>query len=115
MKILHVTDLHGDNLKYDKTFQLAQHYGVDVVVNSGDLLPKNQKDLYSSQKFYIEHVLPLQLIKYENSGIEYIAIPGNDDVKALDNRLNILFNKYLRCNIIRNCLISVGSGFFVLN
>ena len=40
MKILYVTDLHGDKEKYKKTLEIAIEKGISVIVNGGDMLPK---------------------------------------------------------------------------
>ena len=40
MKILYVTDLHGDKEKYRKTLDLAIEKEISVIVNGGDMLPK---------------------------------------------------------------------------
>ena len=39
MKILFVTDLHGDTAKYDRLFKAAEDFQADVVVNGSDMLP----------------------------------------------------------------------------
>ncbi len=50
MKILFITDLHGDTGKYDRLFKAARDYQADVVVNGGDMLPKSG-DLFKQDKF----------------------------------------------------------------
>ena len=40
MKILYVTDLHGDKNKYRKTLDIAIEKNIGVIVNGGDMLPK---------------------------------------------------------------------------
>ena len=41
MKILYVTDLHGDKEKYKKTLEIAIDKGISMIVNGGDMLPKH--------------------------------------------------------------------------
>ena len=40
MKILYVTDLHGDKNKYRKSLEIAMKQEIRVIVNGGDMLPK---------------------------------------------------------------------------
>nr|WP_288886996.1 hypothetical protein [uncultured Blautia sp.] len=40
MKILYVTDLHGDKNKYGKSLDIAVEKNIGVIVNGGDMLPK---------------------------------------------------------------------------
>ena len=41
MKILYVTDLHGDKKKYRKILDVAIEKEIKVIVNGGDMLPNN--------------------------------------------------------------------------
>jgi predicted phosphodiesterase len=41
MKLLFVTDLHGSKWKYDRLFEAAKEFQANVVINGGDMLPKN--------------------------------------------------------------------------
>ena len=52
MKILFATDLHGDEFKYHKLFELAKENNVDAVVNGGDMLSM-EGDLHRTQKEFI--------------------------------------------------------------
>lgn len=47
MKILYVTDLHGDKKKYRKILDVAIEKEIKVIVNGGDMLPK-QCDRHSA-------------------------------------------------------------------
>lgn len=38
MKILYVTDLHGDKNKYRKSLEIAMKQEIRVIVNGGDML-----------------------------------------------------------------------------
>lgn len=51
MKILYVTDLHGDKKKYRKILDVAIEKEIKVIVNGGDMLPK-QCDRHSEQSFF---------------------------------------------------------------
>lgn len=48
MKILYVTDLHGDKKKYSKILEVAIEKEIKVIVNGGDMLPK-KCDRHSEQ------------------------------------------------------------------
>ena len=56
MKILYVTDLHGDKKKYRKILDVAIEKEIKVIVNGGDMLPK-QCDRHSEQSFFINGFL----------------------------------------------------------
>lgn len=49
MKILYVTDLHGDKKKYSKILEVAIEKEIKVIVNGGDMLPKNVTATVSSR------------------------------------------------------------------
>ena len=83
MKILYVTDLHGDKKKYRKILDVAIEKEIKVIVNGGDMLPK-QCDRHSEQSFFINGFLD-----------EYF-----EELKKQDCR-SILFIRKLR---IRKCL-----------
>ena len=55
MRIIFTTDLHGCAWKYDKLCRVAQDFEADVVINSGDMLPKNI-DLFQQDKFITRHL-----------------------------------------------------------
>jgi Icc-related predicted phosphoesterase len=82
LKILFVTDLHGSTWKYDKLYRVAQWFKADVVVNSGDMLPKNS-DLFQQDKFII-HYLNKHFQQFEEAKIHYLCYLGNDDLKIFD-------------------------------
>ena len=56
MKILYVTDLHGDKEKYKKTLEIAIEKQIDVIVNGGDMLPK-QCNRHLEQPVFIKQFL----------------------------------------------------------
>lgn len=53
MKILYVTDLHGDKKKYMKSLEIAVEKEIKVIVNGGDMLPK-QCDRHKEQPIFIK-------------------------------------------------------------
>ncbi len=83
MKILFVTDLHGCTWKYDRLFNAACTYQADVVVNSGDMLPKDG-ELFQQDQF-ITQDLSSHFNQFEEAGIEYLCYLGNDDLRIFDD------------------------------
>lgn len=83
MKILFVTDLHGDEKKYDMLFEAARAHRVDVVINGGDMLPKTYGEL-DRQGEFIEKVLNKHFYLFDSNDIHYFCCLGNDDIKVVD-------------------------------
>jgi len=99
MKILFVTDLHGRKWKYDRLYKVAVDFGADVVINGGDMLPKDG-DLFDEQREFVTNYLDCHFAKFDAAGIYYLCYLGNDDVKILDN----LFDKMCRKHFFIVCL-----------
>ena len=84
MKILYVTDLHGDKAKYEETLRIAQASKVDVIINGGDMLPKlGKRDI--EQPCFIKEYLNDYFGRIEKLGIPYLCILANDDLLWLDS------------------------------
>ena len=83
MKILYVTDLHGDKLKYRKTLGIAIEKGIDIIINGGDMLPK-QCNRHLEQPAFIEGFLKEYFKELQKNNIVYLAMLGNDDLSAVD-------------------------------
>ena len=83
MKILYVTDLHGDKKKYRKILDVAIEKEIKVIVNGGDMLPK-QCDRHSEQSFFINGFLDEYFEELKKQDITYLAMLGNDDLLAAD-------------------------------
>lgn len=49
MKILYVTDLHGDKNKYRKSLEIAMKQEIRVIVNGGDMLQNWEKDIQNNR------------------------------------------------------------------
>jgi Icc-related predicted phosphoesterase len=80
MKILYATDLHGSEWKYDRIFQLLREHEIDIVINGGDMYPK-EKDLFSQNRFIIDY-LDSYFAKFNEQGIYYLCFPGNEDLQT---------------------------------
>ncbi len=92
MKILFVTDLHGSQWKYDRLFDVATGLGVQIVVNAGDMLPKEGALL--QQDDFITSFLDLFFEKFNNAGIYYLCYLGNDDLMIFDQLFEKVCEKY---------------------
>lgn len=93
MKILYVTDLHGNVEKYRQALQIARSKKVDAVVNGGDMLCL-EDDLHQSQREFIEGFLDGYLAEYEKADIYHLAYLGNDDLKIHDVCFDKVCAKY---------------------
>ena len=83
MKILYVTDLHGDKEKYRKTLDLAIEKEISVIVNGGDMLPK-LGERHLEQPEFINGFLRDYFRELQDNNITYLTMLGNDDLLAVD-------------------------------
>lgn len=86
MRIIFVTDIHGDKQKYDKLLDAARVNSVDMVINAGDMLPK-EENLFRQDKF-ITGFLTAHFKAFEEAGIYYLCYLGNDDLRIFDSLLD---------------------------
>ena len=93
MKIIYVTDIHGDQAKYLWVFEAAKEKGAQAVVNGGDMLPK-EGDLHIIQKEFIEGFLDKYFAEYEKAGIYHLGYLGNDDLRIFDGHFDMVCSKY---------------------
>ncbi len=93
MKILYVTDIHGNEAKYRRVFAVAKGKGVKAVVNGGDMLTL-EDDLHRTQKEFIESFLDSYFAEYEKAGIYHLGYLGNDDLKIHDACFDRACSKY---------------------
>jgi Icc-related predicted phosphoesterase len=92
MKILYVTDIHGVEWKYETIFNEVLAYGVDMVINGGDLLPTRPS--FFIQDNFITDYLDRYFTNFEEEGIFYLFQPANDDLQIHDSLLELISNKY---------------------
>ena len=115
MKILYVTDLHGDAGKYRLILEAAHTNGAAAVINGGDMLPLDG-DLHGSQREFIEGFLSGHLSDCAAAGIAWLGLPGNDDLKIHD----AVFDKFCRkhkniLNLAQRRVIFGGFEFIGMN
>lgn len=93
MKILYVTDLHGDKNKYWKSLEVAVEKDIKVIINGGDMLPK-QCDRHIEQPIFIKDFLKEYFTELKKHNIIYLAMLGNDDLVVLDDLFNNICNEF---------------------
>jgi Icc-related predicted phosphoesterase len=108
MKILHITDLHGNEEKYNKCLQIAIKENVDIIVNSGDMLPNIKR-----QQIFIESFLYNYFKKIEENKIHYVCYLGNDDIQALDGYFNLICSKFKFVHNIPNNIVLINEYEFL--
>ena len=92
MKLLYVTDLHGSQWKYDQILLTAKRLQVDGVVNGGDMLPKSS-NLFAQGQFITDY-LDRYFAQFDELGIYYLCILGNDDLRIFDQLFEDTCAKY---------------------
>jgi Icc-related predicted phosphoesterase len=115
MKLLYTTDLHGCEWKYERIVAIAQTEKADILINGGDMLPK-EGDLHSVQLNFIANYLPGHLEHLSNAGIRYLCCLSNDDLAAHDGIFSGLCAAYpLVHNIAQQKQVIGGYEFIGFN
>ncbi len=92
MNIIFVTDLHGCLWKYEKLYHVAQKFGADVVIHSGDMLPKHT-DLFQQDQFITRH-LNTHFQQFDDAKIFCLCYLGNDDLMIFDTMFEEMCRQY---------------------
>ncbi len=111
MRILFVTDLHGCKSKYDKVFRKATGLHADVVVNGGDMLPKDG-NLFRQDAF-IRGYLSRHFARFEAAGIPYLCCLGNDDLRIWDGLFQEICGRYRGVDDLAQRKVTIGDTAFV--
>ncbi|TXT64454.1 MAG: hypothetical protein BAJALOKI3v1_210041 [Promethearchaeota archaeon] len=111
MKILYVTDIHGVEWKYETIFNEALKYGVDMVINGGDLLPTRPS--FFIQETFITEYLDKYFTKFEEEGIFYLFQPANDDLQIHDSLLERISGKYDYIDYTAQKLVKINEYEFI--
>ncbi len=111
MRILYVTDLHGNEEKYERVFAAARGWGVDAVVNGGDMYPKNIP--LEEQHRFITGFLDAHFARYERAGIPLLCMPGNDDLAAFDELFDATCRKREGVRNIAQRTVELGGHEFI--
>ena len=112
MKILYVTDLHGDKNKYSKTLDIAIRKNIGVIVNGGDMLPK-LGERHLEQPLFINGFLRNHFSELEKHGITYLAMLGNDDLLSVDGLFDTICVEFGNIHNIAGKKIRVGEYEFI--
>jgi hypothetical protein len=71
MRVLFTTDLHGSRWKYDRLFEVAEEFQANVVINGGDMLPKNNEPFRQGE--FITDYLDNHFARFNSAGIYYLC------------------------------------------
>lgn len=112
MKLLYVTDLHGDKEKYRKVLELAVNSDIKLIVNGGDILPK-QCDRHKEQPLFINEFLRDYFYELKKHGISYLAMLGNDDLLSLDDLFADVCNEFDNVYNIAGSKVVIGDYEFI--
>ena len=107
MKILYVTDLHGDKNKYRKSLDIAIEKNISVIVNGGDMLPK-LGERHLEQPSFINGFLRDYFSELEKHGITYLAMLGNDDLLSVDGLFDAVCGEFGNIHNIAGKKVRVG-------
>lgn len=112
MKILYVTDLHGDKNKYRKSLDIAVEKNINVIVNGGDMLPK-LGERHLEQPIFINEFLRDYFSELERHGITYLAMLGNDDLLSVDGLFDTVCGEFENVHNIADQKVRVGEYEFI--
>jgi len=93
MKIIYVTDIHGEVWKYERILEVAKELKVEAVINGGDMLNKETDNMFNQGSF-IKDFLDEYFSAFDSNEIFYLSYLGNDDLKIFDEAFNELCNKH---------------------
>jgi Icc-related predicted phosphoesterase len=108
---LFVTDLHGSRWKYERTLALAKETGAELVVNGGDISPHGRRH-DEQERFYREFLGP-HFAAYQEAGIRYLTITGNDDMAAFDGVLDEVCAGYPLVDHVSQRMVAFGGFTFL--
>lgn len=111
MRLLFVTDLHGCTWKYDRLYQTAQRHGVGIVLNGGDLLPKEGNSF--QQDRFITGYLQRHFQQFDQAKIHYLCYLGNDDLKIFDPLFEATCQQYQHIHHIAQRMITLNDLAFI--
>ena len=111
VRILFTTDLHGSKWKFDRLLPTAKRYNADVVINGGDMLPKDG-DPFDQGKFILEH-LDKHFAQFNEAGIYYLCYLGNDDLQVFDDLLDSVCAPYAFVKPFAQRKVDIDSYAFI--
>ena len=99
LKLLFSSDLHGNEIQYNKFFKFAEQISADILVFGGDLSPKDKyENFIENQREFFEYKLHDKINKFKAKSpkARIYLIMGNDDCSV---NLDVLDNSDLYLNI----------------
>jgi Icc-related predicted phosphoesterase len=111
MRLLFTTDLHGSKWKFERLLPTAKRYGVDAVINGGDMLPKDGDPFKQGQ--FIAHDLDAHFAAFNDAGIYYLCYLGNDDLKIFDDLLDNVCRPYRFVKPFAQRKLEIGGYEFI--
>lgn len=112
MTILYVTDLHGDKNKYEKIFNIAVSKDIKVIINGGDMLPK-QSNRHIDQPIFINDYLKDYFKRLREYDIKYLAMLGNDDLLSVDKLFDEVCNEFSNVYNIAQNKVKINNYEFI--
>ena len=112
MKLLYVTDLHGDKNKYEKVLEFAVGSDIKLIVNGGDMLPK-QCDRHKEQPIFINEYLRDYFQRLQKQSITYLAMLGNDDLLAVDELFSAVCGEFDNIHDIAGRKVTINGYEFI--
>jgi Icc-related predicted phosphoesterase len=84
--------LHGSKWKYERLIEVAKDFRANVVINGGDMLPKECEPFIQGD--FIKNYLDDHFARFNSAWIYYLCYPGNDDLRIFDELFEETCNKY---------------------
>ncbi len=111
MRALFVTDLHGCKQKYERLFEVAKDFQANIVINGGDMLPKDIDPFRQGE--FIANYLDDHFARFNSAGIYYLCYPGNDDLRIFDKQFEDTCNKYSFVVYLAQSKFEIGGYEFI--
>lgn len=112
MKILYTTDLHGSQHYYNQIAKKALLHKVDMVINGGDMLPKNEP-VFKRQAKFIKNLEEHYFPRFERSKTFYLCAFGNDDLKIYDDEFDRVCDQFEFVHNIAQRKLSINGFEFI--
>jgi len=108
---LYVTDLHGNQNKYERLFRYALEIGAGLVINGGDITP-HAKQKEDQERFYRDYLGSL-FERWQEAGIRYLTLTGNDDLRVFDELLDQICERTPLVTHLSQRMVEVDGYWFI--
>lgn len=110
-RILYSTDLHGHAAAFDTLLNIAVEEGVSIIVNGGDMLPKEE---WTAQRPFLLKFFDVWIEKCQDLGIRYYGMFGNDDRKCVHDEWQRIVEEFPGwCNDLTTQWHTLPGGFAI--